>query len=38
MLGDDPGQTVTLTVKRNGQTKQVKVTLGDRPASAPNAG
>jgi putative serine protease PepD len=32
---DDPGQTITLTVKRDGQTKQIKVTLGTRPASAP---
>ncbi len=27
-----PGQTVTLTVKRHGQTKQIKVKLGVRPA------
>jgi putative serine protease PepD len=32
---DNPGQTITLTVKRDGQTKQVKLTLGTRPASAP---
>ena len=32
---DDPGQTITLTIKRDGQTKQIKVTLGTRPASAP---
>jgi putative serine protease PepD len=32
---DDPGQTITLTVKRNDQTKQIKVTLGTRPATAP---
>jgi putative serine protease PepD len=31
---DNPGQTITLTVKRDGQTKQVKVTLGSRPATA----
>ena len=29
-----PGDTVTLTVNRNGQTKQIKVTLGAQPASA----
>jgi putative serine protease PepD len=33
-----PGRTVTLTIKRSGQSKQVKVTLGTRPASAPNGG
>ena len=34
-----PGQTVTLTViTPSKQTKQVKVTLGVRPASAPTAG
>jgi putative serine protease PepD len=27
-----PGQTVTLTIVRDGQTKQVKVTFGNRPA------
>jgi putative serine protease PepD len=35
---DNPGQTITLTVKRDGQTKQIKVTLAQRPASAPTAG
>ena len=29
-----PGDTVTLTVNRNGQNKQIKVTLGAQPASA----
>ncbi|MGH2913596.1 MAG: S1C family serine protease [Solirubrobacteraceae bacterium] len=33
--GDHPGQTVTLTVKRSGQSKQIQVKLGDRPAQAP---
>src|SRR5262249_53312818 len=33
-----PGQTVTMTVKRDGQTKQLKVTLADRPAQTPNGG
>jgi putative serine protease PepD len=28
-----PGHTVTLTVKRDGQTKQIKVTLGAQPKS-----
>jgi putative serine protease PepD len=32
---DTPGQTITLTVKRNGQTKQIKVTLGKQPSKAP---
>jgi putative serine protease PepD len=29
-----PGNTVTLTVQRNGQTKSIKLTLGSQPASA----
>ncbi len=33
-----PGQTVTMTVKRDGQTHTVKVKLGTRPASNPNGG
>jgi putative serine protease PepD len=32
---DAPGQTITLTVTRDGQTKQIKVTLGKQPAKAP---
>lgn len=36
--GYKPGQTVTMTIKRGGQTQQIHVTLGDRPASAPTAG
>jgi putative serine protease PepD len=32
---DSPGQAITLTVKRDGQTKQIKVTLGKQPAEAP---
>jgi S1-C subfamily serine protease len=28
-----PGDVITLTVNRNGQTQQIKVTLGTRPAS-----
>jgi S1-C subfamily serine protease len=36
--GYKPGQTVTLTIVRNGKTSTVKVTLGVRPASAPTAG
>ena len=31
-----PGDTVTLTVNRGGQTKSVKLTLGAQPASAPS--
>jgi putative serine protease PepD len=38
VFGDKPGQTVTLTIKRDGQTMQVKVTLGDRPAAPANGG
>ncbi len=33
-----PGQTVTMTIKRSGQSKQVKVTLGNRPATTPTGG
>ena len=33
-----PGQTVTLTIKRSGQTKQIKVKLGVRPTSSPTGG
>jgi S1-C subfamily serine protease len=33
-----PGQTVTMTVHRNGQTLNIKVKLGTRPASTPNGG
>lgn len=34
-----PGQTITVTVKqKGGGSKQLKVTLGTRPASAPTAG
>ena len=33
-----PGQTVTVTVKRSGQSKQVTVTLGNRPAQTPAGG
>jgi putative serine protease PepD len=33
-----PGQTVTMTVKRGGQTLTVKVTLGSRPAATPTGG
>jgi putative serine protease PepD len=37
--GYRPGDTVTMTVrKRNGGTAHVKVTLGNRPSSAPTAG
>jgi putative serine protease PepD len=33
-----PGQTVTMTVKRSGNTLTLKVKLGNRPASAQNGG
>jgi putative serine protease PepD len=33
-----PGTTITLTVKRGGQVKQLKLTLGTRPATAANGG
>ena len=33
-----PGQTVTMTVKRSGKTLTIKVKLGNRPASAQNGG
>jgi putative serine protease PepD len=33
-----PGTAITMTIKREGQTKQVKVKLGDRPAQAQNGG
>jgi S1-C subfamily serine protease len=33
-----PGQTVTLTVKRGGQTQNIKVKLGVRPAQTPQGG
>ena len=32
-----PGDTVTLTVQRGGQTKTVKLTLGSQPANAPSS-
>jgi putative serine protease PepD len=35
---DDPGQTITLTIKRNGEIKQIKVKLGTQPAKAPADG
>ncbi len=33
-----PGDTITLTVKRNGQTHNIQVKLGTRPASTPTGG
>ena len=33
-----PGTTVTLTVDRSGQTKQIKVTLGNRPKAVGSGG
>jgi putative serine protease PepD len=32
-----PGDTVTLTVKRSGQTKTIKLTLGSQPSNAPSS-
>jgi putative serine protease PepD len=32
-----PGDTVTLTVKRGGQTRTLKLTLGSQPSSAPSS-
>jgi putative serine protease PepD len=33
-----PGQTITLTVKRGGQTKTIQMKLGTRPQTTPNNG
>jgi putative serine protease PepD len=33
-----PGDTITLTVNRSGQTTHVKLTLGTRPSSVPSGG
>ncbi len=33
-----PGQHVTLTIKRGSETKQIQITLGTRPQTAPNGG
>ena len=33
-----PGQTVTMSINRSGQSKQVKVTLANRPAQTPTGG
>jgi putative serine protease PepD len=33
-----PGDTITLTVQRQGQTKEIKVTLGARPSQAQTGG
>jgi S1-C subfamily serine protease len=33
-----PGQTVTMTIKSSGQSKQVKVTLATRPSQTPTGG
>jgi putative serine protease PepD len=34
--GYAPGQTITLTVKRGGSTSHIKLTLGNRPHTAPS--
>jgi S1-C subfamily serine protease len=36
--GYAPGDTITLTVKRGGQTHNIKLTLGSRPTTAPTGG
>ncbi len=36
--GYSPGDTITVTVNRGGQTKTFKLTLGARPNAAPNGG
>jgi S1-C subfamily serine protease len=36
--GFAPGNTITLTVKRGGQTKTITVKLGTRPATTPSGG
>jgi putative serine protease PepD len=36
--GYKPGQTVTMSINRSGQSKQVKVTLANRPTKTPNGG
>jgi putative serine protease PepD len=33
-----PGDTITLTIKHNGQTQNIQVKLGTRPASTPTGG
>jgi S1-C subfamily serine protease len=33
-----PGQTVTMTVKRGGQSKTISLKLGVRPAASPSGG
>jgi len=33
-----PGQTITLSVKRGGQSQSIKLKLGTRPSSAPSGG
>jgi putative serine protease PepD len=38
LAADKPGQTITLTIARNGQTKHVQVTLGNRPTIRNAAG
>jgi putative serine protease PepD len=36
--GYAPGQTISMTIKRGGQTKTVSVKLGTRPAASPSGG
>jgi S1-C subfamily serine protease len=37
ILSHSPGDTITLTVDRNGQTQDIDVTLGTRPANLPTS-
>jgi 2-alkenal reductase len=37
ILSHNPGDTITLTVDRNGQTQDINVTLGTRPANLPTS-
>jgi S1-C subfamily serine protease len=38
LLDFEPGDTVTLDVRRGGERRQVRVTLGERPLDAPRSG
>ncbi len=31
---DKPGETITLTIRRDGETKKITATLGNRPANS----
>ena len=38
LLDYEPGDTVTLDVRRGGERRQVRVKLGERPLDAPRRG